>query len=233
MPDLMSLDTYSVLNESLPASLQAYLEAKKAELGNLVTSLQIRCGPAAPEILAHTEANPTDIIVMASHGRGGLGTWLLGGVTTKVVRSSVLPVLVVAGSDAREPRLETIMVALDGSACSEREFDRALSLARAVGAELVLYQAVKMGWSGADPEPEMSKAEAYLQSLAERCQGIPFRVRVYPTDGWPYIVERAEELKADLVVMGSHGRRALERFFMGSETERVIHQARLPVLVVH
>lgn len=46
------------------------------------------------------------------------------------------------------------------------------------------------------------------------------------------IADRAEELAADLIVMGSHGRTGLTRFFLGSVTERVVRLAHCPVLVV-
>jgi nucleotide-binding universal stress UspA family protein len=233
VPDMISLETYTAFDESLPGSMLAYLEAKQSELGEAVHKVLVRQGGAAQQIIAVAESEAVDLVVMASHGRRGLEKLWLGGVTTKVVRSSTRPVLVVAGADIREPSLESVMVALDGSACSERAFQAAYRLAMELRAELVLYQAVQMPWDAHDPQPEMDQAQAYLQSLADRCQGISVRVRAYPTDGPPYIVERAEELGADLLVMGSHGRGALERFLLGSQTERVLQQGRMPVLVVH
>ena len=103
LPDLIALDTYTVFNETIPTSMLAYLEARQAELGEVVRKVEVRQGPAAFEILALAQSDQVDMVVMASHGRRGLGRWLLGGVTTKVVRSSPKPVLVVAGPDIREP----------------------------------------------------------------------------------------------------------------------------------
>jgi nucleotide-binding universal stress UspA family protein len=124
-------------------------------------------------------------------------------------------------------------VALDGSACSERAFVKARKLARAVNAELVLYRAIKMSCLDPHPEPYMAEVEDELRRMAATCPELKTRVRVYPTDGDPYIVERAEQLEADLIVMGSHGHGCLRRIVMGSVAERVVHQARYPVLFVH
>lgn len=230
-PDLWSLDTYSVLNETIPASLSDYLEAMRAQLGEDIAMGRVRRGKAAAEILE--ESAGFDMVVMASHGRRGLDRLLLGGVTTKVVRGCPKPVLVVAGPESREPRLDTILVAIDGSECAMRAFESAKNLARAVGAVLVLYQAVKMSWSSGDPDTPMDAIQTQLETLAQSCEGVETRVRVYPTDSAPYIVERAEELKADLIVMGSHGRKGLQHLLMGSVAEHVVHHARCPVMVVH
>lgn len=231
--DMMSLDTYAVLNETIPASLADYLEGLQGQLDGIHTSTSVKRGPAAMEILAEGGSVFTDLVVMASHGRRGFSRWLLGGVTTKVVRSAEKPVLVVAGADAKEPKLDCIMVAVDGSDCSLRAFEKARELATAVGAELLLYQAIRMSMSGADPEPEMNAAQDYLQRLADSCTGLKTRVRVYPTDSAPYLVERAEELGADLIVVGSHGRQGLSRLLMGSVAEHTLHHARCPIMVVH
>lgn len=230
-PDLWSLDTYTVLNETIPNSLSDYLEAMRSQLGEEISMGRVRRGRAAAEILE--ESAGFDLVVMASHGRRGLDRLLLGGVTTKVVRACPKPVLVVAGAEAREPRLDSIMVAIDGSDCAARAFEEARKLATAVGAALILYQAVKMSWSSGDPDTPMDAIQAQLETLAQSCPGIETRVRVYPTDSAPYIVERAEELKADMIVMGSHGRKGLQHLLMGSVAEHVVHHARCPVMVVH
>jgi nucleotide-binding universal stress UspA family protein len=227
------LDTYAVLNETIPASLRDYLEAKRSELGALVSRTSVECGPAAGQILEVSGSEEIDLVVMASHGRRGLDRWLLGGVTTKVLRASPKPVLVVAGENVREPRLNTILVAMDGSECSLRAFERARDLATALGAVLILYRAVRMSWSGKDPEPELKEVQDDLERLAATCAGLETRVRVYPTDSSPQIVERSEELGADLIVMGSHGRQGLQHLFMGSVAEHTVHHSRCPIMVCH
>ena len=57
-----------------------------------------RYGHPAEEILDHTEHRKFDLIAMTTHGRSGVGRWLLGSVAEKVVRNSPIPVLVVRAS---------------------------------------------------------------------------------------------------------------------------------------
>lgn len=230
-PDLWSLETYTVLNETIPASLADYLESMRAQVGKEISTASVRRGAAATEIL--TQSAGYDMVVMASHGRRGFHRLLLGGVTTRVVRRCLTPVLVVAGPDAKEPRLDAIMVAIDGSDFSLRAFQAARDLAGAVGAVLILYQAVKMSWASGEPDRSLDETQNALQALADSCTGLETRVRAYPTDGAPYILERAEELGADLIVLGSHGRKGLQHLLMGSVAEHVVHHARCPVMVVH
>jgi nucleotide-binding universal stress UspA family protein len=55
----------------------------------------VRVGPAAEGILAAADARRADLIVMSTHGRGGLGRWVYGSVANRIVRGSSVPVLVV------------------------------------------------------------------------------------------------------------------------------------------
>ncbi len=73
------------------------LEGGLREKGIKVES-HVRYGQAAEEILDHTEHRGFDLIAMTTHGRSGVGRWLLGSVAEKVVRNSPIPVLVVRAS---------------------------------------------------------------------------------------------------------------------------------------
>lgn len=232
-PDLFALDTYTEVNEAIPGSLKEYLEAVKEQLGKSVSNIAVKCGPATSEILAASESGDFDLIVMASHGRRGLDRLLLGGVTTKVVRLSKKPVLVAGQNPGDEVAMNRVLVAVDGSPCSLRALEQAQKLAGSLRAELFLYRAVKMPWDGSNPDPLMQEAEEEMAKLAALYPNSKAEVRVYPTDHSPQVVERAEELKADLIVLGSHGRRGLQHLLMGSVAEHVVHTARCPVMVVH
>ncbi len=69
--------------------------AEKLSGQGLAVYPKLVIGDAAQAILYHAEHSPCEIIVMASHGRSGLGRWALGSVADKVVRASTVPVLLV------------------------------------------------------------------------------------------------------------------------------------------
>ncbi len=74
-----------------------YLEKTRATLGltNSTVTTAVHVGDAAEKILQYIEANGVDLVVMSSHGRGGVSRWYLGSAADKVLRRSPVPVVLV------------------------------------------------------------------------------------------------------------------------------------------
>lgn len=141
-----------------------------------------------------------------------------------------------------------ILVPIDGSPTSDKALDEAIRLARAPGARLRLLHVVDElshvnGFEPAmnylkDSLPWMREAgEKLLAHARERAedQGVATdSVLIVGGPGrlWEHVVEQAGSMKADLIVVGSHGRRGLGRVLLGSDAEQVIRHAPGPVLVV-
>ena len=135
--------------------------------------------------------------------------------------------------------IRLIMLATDLSAASEGAAVQALDLAHDLGADLLVMSAL-------DPRPvrndrvafrlDRLRAERELaaQDLVARGRGRGVAVRFLIWDGPPgeAIVDVARSEQVDLVVVGSHGRGAVGRFFVGSVSEHVVRHAPCPVLVV-
>jgi nucleotide-binding universal stress UspA family protein len=142
-----------------------------------------------------------------------------------------------------------VVVPVDFSKHSLDALEYAVTLGRAFNPEFVLLFALEPAqfasaghaYGGAVPvNVEMLLAEqrrlakADLDKLERSLAKRNLRVRTLITEGTPYrmIVETAERLGADLIVMGTHGRTGLPRFFMGSVAEMVVRHAHCPVLTV-
>jgi nucleotide-binding universal stress UspA family protein len=141
-----------------------------------------------------------------------------------------------------------ILVAIDGSETSEHAFDTALHLANDNDAQLQPLYVVDnplMAYdaSGYDPtilrnacieEGQRLMADALARMKHENVAGIPRIVDVAPIgeDISERIRISANEFNADLLVLGTHGRRGFKRLFLGSVAERVVRSASLPVLLV-
>ena len=135
----------------------------------------------------------------------------------------------------------TILVATDGSPYSEAAGDHAIDLARAYDASLRVITVVEMdvAFSEAISEQMLADLEARGQQAVDT---IATRARdrgVADVDGevvrgTPHraILDDAHEHGADLVVVGTHGRRGLDRLLLGSVAERVLRAADVPVLIV-
>jgi nucleotide-binding universal stress UspA family protein len=138
-----------------------------------------------------------------------------------------------------------IVVPTDFSACAEEAWVLAQRLARAVGAELVLVHVlVETALYDETPftmervrnvhEAARRWAQETLDKRAAKAKGEGLNVRVALRTGAPYqeIVDLVTDERADLVVIGTHGRGGVGRALLGSVADRVVRMAPCPVLTV-
>jgi nucleotide-binding universal stress UspA family protein len=138
-----------------------------------------------------------------------------------------------------------ILCPVDFSPGSEHAVTKASELASALGAELELMHAYQLPVL-ALPDSSITVSPTYVAELTTRAQqaldkhveslkqkGVTASTRL--TEGNPAeaIVERAKEIGATMIVMGTHGRSGFRRFLLGSTAERVVRTATVPVLTVH
>lgn len=137
-----------------------------------------------------------------------------------------------------------ILVPTDFSSYAQEAVDYALKLAKKLDARVSIMHAYLMpvaGWEGAwaFPGDVISQLEADSRAkldatLKKACELLPGTTATFyngdPRDG---VLKAALDTKADLIVMGTHGRRGIARAVMGSVTEYVLRHAACPVLAVH
>jgi len=143
-----------------------------------------------------------------------------------------------------------ILAAIDGSETSARVFDAALQLARESGAELQPLYVVDvptMVYDAPGYDPGIVR-DAFLEEGKRLADNALARMKHDNVHGTPRIIETnlvdgdydvvhcilhaAADLKADLVVMGTHGRRGVRRLVLGSVAERFLRMAQCPVLMI-
>jgi nucleotide-binding universal stress UspA family protein len=198
-------------------------------------------GNAAAEIVKAADAVGSDLIVMGTHGRTGLRWLLAGSVAIAVLRKARCPVLALR-SLAVPRKAEDMRVILhptDFSEYSEEAVRVARSLARDLGARLVILHAAPLEVLIDGTPAAETDARFYYDELArirKRLDGpdlkYPVETRLsrsFPPDG---ILQTAEDIGADLIVMGTHGRTGLSRALTGSVAESVLPKADCPVMVV-
>ena len=206
---------------------------------------------AHKEILVQAQRVSANLIVMGTHGRSGFERLLLGSVTEKVLRTSSVPVLTVpcrapdAVPATRDP-FRRILYATDFSASSEGALRYAASLAEHGAAKLTILHVVETlaRIHGAPPDFyfDATGFDAALEKQARETlpQWVPESVRLgcdtedLVVRGVPYaeILRVASEQQIDLIVLGVHGRNALDRLVFGSTTEQIVRRATCPVLTI-
>lgn len=141
--------------------------------------------------------------------------------------------------------IKNILVGVDGSKPSVQACHYAMDLASQTAAQLTFLfvietpQVIPVGpLSGyvttapARSEEDVKKAEAIVEQVAKERPGLKITTRVELGDPVDTICEVAKTMNADLVVVGARGHNAAQRFLLGSVSDRVVHHATCPVLVV-
>jgi nucleotide-binding universal stress UspA family protein len=205
---------------------------------------------AAQAIARVARKREVDLIVMATHGRSGIGRWAIGSVAHEILRLTHTPVLLVrAGSPDALPVGEDlrILVPLDGSAVSEAALPPAVALARLLDGQLLLVQVIPhldrslSSWlSGplmTDPAEHAALeagARSYLERIRSALTETGSRVEVTIGEGDPAVVitRIARDRRAGVVALAMHERSTLFRLASGSVGESVMTAASSPVLAV-
>ncbi|MGE5062356.1 MAG: universal stress protein [Betaproteobacteria bacterium] len=228
-----------------------YLRAIATKFKNFQVTYAVERGKPAEIIIRRAAAAASTLILMATHGRSGLSRWLLGSVAEKVLRATSNPLFLGRSAeqnsgDDRVP-VRSIIVPLDGSPLAESVLNPAMEMAQRFQAEIVLLQAYELpaaayyGRENYLPNYDelktqgQSNVRGYLDEKAEfvRAEGVR-NVRTIVADGLAadQIVQCAERIPHSLLAMCTHGRTGLQRWTVGSVTEKVVRHSRRPVLVV-
>ncbi len=218
-------------------------------VGAFPTRILTRSGPVVGEILSAADEIQADLIVMGTHGISGFERLLLGSVTEKVLRKAKCPVLTVPRAVKPESveavTLKTIVCGVDFSESSGRALEYALSLAQEAGGRIVLVHSLE--WLP-EPMPTVSRnfdIPEYRRQVEDDTRKdlealVPEDARAWCdpefvlVHGKPYrgLLQVAGDKDADLIVLGTHGRGALDRAIFGSTADHVVREATAPVLVV-
>jgi len=132
-----------------------------------------------------------------------------------------------------------IILAYDGSKFSNKALQEAISLAKSSDGSLLVLSVVDITDEFESEAPGLTdKMTKKLLKLAQKALAkavaakVKAKVEVHVGDAYEMIVDIAKKKKADVIVMGSHGRTGLTRLLMGSVTSRVIGHAPCSVLIV-
>lgn len=217
--------------------------ARLARPGLDVTAEVLRGRPAG-EIVDAAKAMEADLIVMGSRGHGTIESMLLGSVSAEVVDHASAPVLVARGrSTAR------VVLAWDGSECARAAADliRDWPILARSSIRVVSVADIEVWWAGFPDAGALQAMPVYLDAAddSRRAHGALVREMVAELgaaglqaepdrregDAATEIIAAARESKADLIVLGTHGRTGLRRLMLGSVARNVLYHAPCSVLV--
>lgn len=239
--DVAVVPTFSAgpgISDVLYARARKHLETIQDRLNllSIPTRSVITAGGAAGTIVEAADAEECDAIAMTTRGGSPVLRWMMGGVTEQVMRLSHVPVLVTRSQTSlpQQARVKKILVPLDGSALSESILPWSESLARFHGAEIAFVHVMPKRDEWASPAYDKI-LDALTERMADHCaklreRGVEAVFQTQSGDPALEILKRANR-GANLIAMTTHGFGGFKRWLFGSVAEKVIHEARVPVLV--
>ncbi len=200
-------------------------------------------GRPSGAILDYADERGVELVAMGTHGRTGVSRYVWGSVSERVVRKSDVPVLTVRATERSrvDDGYDDVLLPTDGSEAAATAVDHGLAIAEATGARVHSIHVVDVGGAASTTRP--AGLLTGLESEGERVtEQIATRARASGLDAVP-VVRRgspAEDILAyvddndiDIVTMGTQGRTGLDRYLLGSTTERVVRRAEIPVVAVN
>ncbi|MDQ6788191.1 MAG: universal stress protein [Acidobacteriota bacterium] len=193
-------------------------------------------GEPAIEITRLAQESAADLIVISTKGGFEIGQLFSASVSMRLIERSDLPILLLRPTDdwaSRYTEFTKIIVALDGSAEAESVLPLVKLLADEFDNEVLLVSVPE----GAESENYQTTMQTYLDSIAAGLDSAKTATKVLLGGSGPArtILAFAEDERADLIVMATHGRGGAERreqLPLGSVPTRVIEKTRCPVLLV-
>jgi nucleotide-binding universal stress UspA family protein len=207
-------------------------------------------GLPAHALADHARAKRVGLIVMTTHGHTGISRFWLGSVADRLLRRVTSPVLLLRPKDDPQPiEFRNTVVTLDGLDEGERVVEPAIELGSLCeDSRFTLVQVVeppvalitRMAMQPAKMRPHWHElqencARSYLERVATRMRqrGVSVSTQMISARGvGEQILGLANAISADLIVVGTHGARGVERMLLGSVADKVIRGATQPVLVV-
>lgn len=195
-----------------------------------------REGSSAKAIVEAAEEEDVDLIVMGKKGMSALEKIFIGSVANQVLRTSRAPLLLTKKRSA-PLKFDKILVPTDFSEHEELERDFAWKLAKGFDSELVFLHVLELHDHDFSPRVLDEMMDVVSQKLAARKkreeEGIKITEDVTRAlNAALGIVDYAETHKCDMIVISTCGPGAVERFFLGSTTEKVISYSTVPVFAL-
>jgi nucleotide-binding universal stress UspA family protein len=237
------------------ANLEPALRAKTSGLpGSGVVNLEIRpaWGEPASNLLVAVEEREADLLVVGSHERKGVAGIFTSSIAQRLARHArYVPIVVVPADHAAAkpvglPRLRTVLAVTDLSPVGNSAVPHAYALVRGAAGAVELCHVHERTLpspayaydapGGRITEIDLARTMKELRALVPaEAQALGIASHVSVVDGGKpaeAIVQAAERLDVDAIVMASHGRGGLARTVLGSVASEVVQRARRPVYVV-
>ncbi len=196
----------------------------------------VKEGNASKKIIETAEEEKVDLIVIGRRGMSAIEKLFIGSVANHVLRNSPVPILVTKKKTGK-PQFKKILVPTDFSDQEEVERDFAWKLAKGFGSDLTLLHILELHDFEFSPQVLDELFTSLLKRLKKRKTREKAEIKVEEDvyraiNSSIGIVDYAETHKFDLIVISTCVHSKIERFFLGSTTEKVISYTHVPIFAI-
>ncbi|MDH5586136.1 MAG: universal stress protein [Nitrospirota bacterium] len=214
------------------------------------TAKEMRTGLASAQICDVARECKADLIITGTHGWTGFNRVVFGSIAERVIQRAPCPVLSIpdrspeetAGMHALTIQPRQIVLPIDFSDCSMDAYEYAVEVAKWFDAPLTLVCAIEplsysLDFSLTHPLEDKANRKKVVQRLEELTkllvdEGLSAHYELVEKPSVEAIMETSATQQADLVVMGTHGRKGLSRLLLGSTTAKILQLSPYPILTV-
>ena len=234
-------------------------EAAKVQLDSLLTEAHVerpaaaaqqRTGMPSEQICQFAREQQNDLIILGTHGWSGIDRVLFGSVAERVIIKAPCPVLSIplrkpediAAMHPLNPRPRQIVLPLDFSDCSMDAYEYAVQVAKWFDSAITLVFAIEplsysLDFTLTHPLQDKANRKKIQDRLVELTEvltkeGMTAQHEVSENPAMEATLETCMTKQADLIIMGTHGRKGLSKLVMGSITSKILQHSPYPVLTV-
>jgi len=238
--------TYLEQYEDTKSARERYLRDVKQDLEGeqIKTEFEVRPGHIADATKGFVNDKGIDLVITSTRGKSGAQHWLSGGVSRKLSQKIDVPILLVKEGNIQTPIINRILVALDGSIKSECVLPYARVLAKSFDCEMVLISVPEVpevqDYRAASDVVEKLRQKAefnmqkFLDAIARSLRDDDINVRTVVSGNRPAvtIVNYAETINADMIMITTRGRGGMDLFMTGSVAHRIVENTDKAVMLV-
>jgi nucleotide-binding universal stress UspA family protein len=224
------------LFETIDRTRQASLKKieTSAKRNNVPLEANVIEGLESEEIIKYAGENGVDIVLAGRRGISDIEHILIGSTTSRLIRNSDIPVMVIP-RQKRNPTIENILCPIDFNEFSLLELEYAITLSKQLKAKLYVVHISEFF----NYRVPVFKRDKLIEKINQRIMAIA-EAHDYSIENIIYdegepgtkIIEISKKHKVDLITMATHQRKGIEKFFLGSITEKVLMYANIPVLIL-
>ena len=226
---LFDNDQLNTMKNLAEDKLQMLCEKYQPALKHGTMRWQITSGKVAPALATTATRELASMIIIGTNGASGFEKYWMGSQAVRIVQDSPCPVLTVRQGYDFHKQLERIVVPIRVNANSRQKVPPAASMAKIFGSEVHILGLL-------DLKEEESALRTYVQQSMDYLEkeGVKYHFDIRPYSSYcDTVLNYADELQADLVVINTEQDRIISQIFLGTNAQQIVHRSQIPVLCIH